>query len=69
MVMMSRRTMCHPAFACRTLQAYGQSKLANVLFTYELARRLGSKASVNALHPGVVRSELQVCRLSICMRA
>ncbi|GAB4823373.1 hypothetical protein N2152v2_010419 [Parachlorella kessleri] len=39
--------------------AYGQSKLANVLFTYELARRLGSKASVNALHPGVVRSELQ----------
>lgn len=41
--------------------AYGQSKLANVMFTYELARRLqntpGSPA-VNALHPGIVRTEL-----------
>jgi NAD(P)-dependent dehydrogenase (short-subunit alcohol dehydrogenase family) len=34
---------------------YGQSKLANVLFTYELARRLdGSGVSANCLHPGVV---------------
>src|SRR5208283_2544445 len=33
--------------------AYGQSKLANLLFTYELARRLqGSGMTVNALHPG-----------------
>jgi NAD(P)-dependent dehydrogenase (short-subunit alcohol dehydrogenase family) len=37
--------------------AYGQSKLANVLFTYELARRLDPrKVTVNALHPGVIAS-------------
>lgn len=36
-------------------RAYDQSKLANVLFTYELARRLrGSGVTANALHPGVV---------------
>ena len=36
---------------------YGDSKLANVLFTYELARRLeGSSVTANCLHPGVVRS-------------
>lgn len=35
--------------------AYGKSKLANVLFTYELARRLeGTGVTANALHPGNV---------------
>lgn len=35
--------------------AYAQSKLANVMFTYELAQRLeGSGVTANALHPGFV---------------
>jgi NAD(P)-dependent dehydrogenase (short-subunit alcohol dehydrogenase family) len=47
--------------------AYGQSKLANLLFTYELQRRLGAWASKNsekqppiavAAHPGISKTEL-----------
>ncbi|KAL8622957.1 Retinol dehydrogenase 13 [Nucella lapillus] len=39
--------------------AYSQSKLANVLFTRELAKKLqNSGVTVNALHPGVVKTEL-----------
>jgi NAD(P)-dependent dehydrogenase (short-subunit alcohol dehydrogenase family) len=37
--------------------AYGNSKLANILFTIELARRLeGTGVTVNALHPGFVNT-------------
>jgi NAD(P)-dependent dehydrogenase (short-subunit alcohol dehydrogenase family) len=37
--------------------AYARSKLANILFTLELARRLdGTRVTANALHPGVVRT-------------
>ncbi len=36
-------------------QAYGQSKLANIMFTYALATRLeGTNVTANCLHPGVV---------------
>ena len=37
------------------MKAYAQSKLANLMFTYELSRRLaGTRVTVNALHPGGV---------------
>jgi len=39
--------------------AYGQSKLANVLFAKELARRLsGSSKTANAVHPGLINTNL-----------
>ncbi|XP_062335553.1 retinol dehydrogenase 12 isoform X2 [Osmerus eperlanus] len=42
-----------------SVKAYGQSKLANVLSTRSLAKRLrGTGVSVFSLHPGVVRSDL-----------
>jgi NAD(P)-dependent dehydrogenase (short-subunit alcohol dehydrogenase family) len=45
----------------RRQAAYGQSKLANLLFTYELQRRLaaaGAAAAALAAHPGYARTEL-----------
>jgi len=37
--------------------AYGTSKLANILFTRELSRRLaGTRVTANALHPGIVNT-------------
>lgn len=39
--------------------AYAASKLANVLFAYEMARRLrGSHVTSNVLHPGVITTKL-----------
>lgn len=41
------------------MKVYSQSKLANILFTKELMRRLyGKDVTVNALHPGVVATQL-----------
>src|SRR5580704_4629773 len=41
----------------RGMRVYGESKLANILFTLELARRLaGTGVTANALHPGTVRT-------------
>ena len=41
------------------MRAYGRSKLANILFTYEMDRRLqGSGVTANALHPGFVSTNM-----------
>jgi len=49
--------------------AYGQSKLAQVLFTRELARRLdGTRVTVNACHPGVIRTNLGMGGTSAVVR-
>ncbi len=42
--------------------AYGRAKLCNLLFTKELARRLGESATVNCVHPGAVATNMGVDR-------
>lgn len=43
----------------RVFKAYSQSKLANILFTRELATRLEAKGiTVNCLHPGAVKTNI-----------
>jgi NAD(P)-dependent dehydrogenase (short-subunit alcohol dehydrogenase family) len=43
----------------RPFTAFGASKVANLMFTFELARRLaGRGVTVNAVHPGRVRSSI-----------
>jgi NAD(P)-dependent dehydrogenase (short-subunit alcohol dehydrogenase family) len=43
----------------RAVDAFGASKICNLLFTYELARRLERDGvTANAVHPGLVRSNL-----------
>jgi len=43
----------------KPFKAYGQSKLANILFTYSLAKQLhGTGLTVNAIHPGLISSDL-----------
>ena len=48
------------------MKAYARSKLANVLFTYELARRLAERdVTVNAVHPGHVATDIWKTNFSI----
>ena len=50
-------------------RAYNQSKLAQVLFTRELARRIeGTGVTVNACHPGVNRTNLAMGGSSVVVR-
>ncbi|CAG8530322.1 3903_t:CDS:2 [Gigaspora rosea] len=45
--------------ALNSFQRYYQSKLANVLFTLELNKRLsGTNVYCNSLHPGIIKTEL-----------
>lgn len=50
--------------------AYGQAKLANILFTYELARRLaGTHVTANAVHPGFVSTGFALNNLGGVLRS
>lgn len=52
-------TITDPRARYSATAAYAQSKLANVLHAFALARRLaGTRRSVNCLHPGVVATNL-----------
>lgn len=45
----------------QAMRVYGMSKLANILFTFELDRRIkGYNVRVNALHPGLIRTNIGV---------
>lgn len=45
------------------VRSYSQSKLANILFTYELSEKLkGSGITVNCLHPGAVATQMGINR-------
>ncbi len=52
------------------LTAYGQSKLANVLFIYELTRRLGENSTIStyAIDPGLVNTHMGTKQTSILTR-
>lgn len=48
------------------IKAYARSKLANILFSYELARRLGGgNVTVNALHPGHIATDIWKTNFSV----
>lgn len=52
-------SVTNPRLRYRATAAYAQSKLANVMHTFALARRMaGTGISVNCLHPGVVATNL-----------
>lgn len=56
---MNLQTITDPQARYGGIQAYARSKLANVLFTFALARRLeGTGITSNCLHPGVVATHL-----------
>jgi len=52
-------SVADPHARYRSMAAYSRSKLANIMFTFALARRLeGSGVTANCLHPGVVATNL-----------
>jgi retinol dehydrogenase-14 len=58
----------HLARGYSGMKAYSQSKLANVLFTYELARRLeGTGVTANSMDPGVVATPMNKRRRSVLL--
>jgi NAD(P)-dependent dehydrogenase (short-subunit alcohol dehydrogenase family) len=53
----------------RSLNAYGQSKLALIMFTYELARRLqGTGVTANCLHPGFTATNIGQSGVGLLVR-
>jgi NAD(P)-dependent dehydrogenase (short-subunit alcohol dehydrogenase family) len=56
---MDLEAIADPRARYSSVAAYARSKLANVLYTFALARRLsGTSICVNCLHPGVVATNL-----------